>query len=360
MKTKGSLRAISLLLVLLLSLAITVPVYASTDDELILPSQMLDIKRMRAIDENVINFLLSTKDGTYVDGAPVVMFNLSDQIEALYYPLQPSGYLVASYNDGHVIEYSPDGDRNVSNTLDRVYYNGPLEYYAVSSNGLTHLVTSEVVDKTMFASEYHVDTVDVNDLHIDYRASDSINSSEVSTPKNYVGAFTGSYYCTITGISNLLQWYVDYKNADMYASSDTTVEEMRDSLHTLRYVYGNGGLFLSDAIGAHQRGITRYLGLTSYFARSDIDSYEAIVESVTRAQVLNQIQIYKRPVLLTIDTALIKEEREGTHIVMAYKYDNSGARTYYYVNDGWKHNEVRICSSDIPETYEMMYIRPIS
>lgn len=75
---------------------------------------------------------------------------------------------------------------------------------------------------------------------------------------------------------------------------------------------------------------------------------------------LNQIQIYKRPVLLTIDTVLIKEESEGTHIVMAYKYDNSGARTYYYVNDGWKHNEVRICSSDIPETYEMMYIRPIS
>lgn len=88
MKTKGSLRVISLLLVLLLSLAITVPVYASTDDELMLPSQMLDIKRMRVIDENVINFLLSTKDGTYVDGAPVVMFNLSDQIEALYYPLQ--------------------------------------------------------------------------------------------------------------------------------------------------------------------------------------------------------------------------------------------------------------------------------
>ena len=76
MKTKGSLRVISLLLVLLLSLAITVPVYASTDDELMLPSQMLDIKRMRVIDENVINFLLSTKDGTYVDGAPVVMFNL--------------------------------------------------------------------------------------------------------------------------------------------------------------------------------------------------------------------------------------------------------------------------------------------
>ena len=177
MKTKGSLRVISLLLVLLLSLAITVPVYASTDDELMLPSQMLDIKRMRVIDENVINFLLSTKDGTYVDGAPVVMFNLSDQIEALYYPLQPSGYLVASYNDGHVIEYSPDGDRNVSNTLDRVYYNGPLEYYAVSSNGLTHLVTSEVVDKTMFASEYHVATVDVDELHIDYRVSDSINSA---------------------------------------------------------------------------------------------------------------------------------------------------------------------------------------
>ena len=356
MKAKGSLRAISMVMALLLFVLMAVPAYAGDNLGLVGAGEMVDIARMSILTQNASDFV-SAHDGVLnMDQAPIMMYNLNNEVEALYFRLEPTGYVIVSYGDGHVVEYSPNAERNIAGFAGKVYYVGPLEYYIASGDDFTHIVMSETVQRTDFTMTYHVTRVANDQLRVEYRHAERVNAS-VSTPVHYVSATTANgYYCTITAISNLLQWYADFKSADMYAFDFSNITELREGLDYYGYIY-NGALDLDDVKGNHWGDGTLHHGLQSYFNRSDVDDYEVVSADTLLAQVKNQIQIYRRPVLLTIDTVLLEPDVAGRHAVMAYAYENIGSTTYYYVNDGWGSNGVELCCDDIPTSYPMLYIR---
>lgn len=347
---------ISVILCVVLACSLAMPACANDPLGSISAGEMINVERVSAITQNVADFVAGHGDDLSISQSPSVMYNLNDEIETLYFPLSPVGYVIISYGDGHVVEYSSSVTRNISELAGKLYYVGPLEYYVETVDGLTHLVTQKKIQKTDFVSTYHVLRDEINNVYTEYLNTESVQTA-VNAPVHYVAATTANgYYCTITAVANLLQWYVDNEGVDMYAFDISDVDGLRYGLDYYGYVH-NGGLDLDDVKGNHWGDGTLHHGLQSYFNRSDVDSYEVVSTDTLVAQVKNQIQIYRRPVLLTIDTALLNPSSDSKHAVMAYAYENIGATTYYYLNDGWGNNNVEVCSDDIPSSYPMLYIR---
>ena len=181
----------------------------------------------------------------------------------------------------------------------------------------------------------------------------------MASPSNYVSATTANgWFCTITGITNLLQYYSDNYSADVYSGNISSISGLRTALNSNGYIY-NGPLKLSDAAASHTKAGNTYLGLRSYLNRTDVTNYSVTVSSLTVSRVKAQIGTYSRPVLLHIYTSSIDSSAStsSTHIVLCYGYWETSMTTYYIVNNGWGSNSVYVCADDVPTSFEMMYLR---
>ena len=342
-------KMISLLLALIMCCSFTATIFASNE---------LSTDRLQNIGKNVEAFLANVnvrkeiKSSTY-------LYNYSDEIEALFYQLSGGGYVVASYKDGHIIEYSPDNLPTLPNNASKrqkIFYGGPMLFCAETNDGLKNIVTGELIDKD--TNSYSIEYKDV----IPSLSFDTISPTNqtretplLSTPVNYVSATTSNgWFCTITGIVNLLQYYHDFFSADVYSGNVSTIYGMRTALNSNGYIY-NGYLYLSDAATTHTEGGTTYYGLRSYLSRNDVTNYYVTDTTITCAKVKSQIGTYSRPVLLMINTSSISNN-SGTHIVLCYGYWETSMTTYYIVNNGWGSNSVYVCADDVPTNYEMLYL----
>ena len=92
---------------------------------------MLSATRISHIEDNTVLFL--SESGINASLIPVCcLYNADDDIEALLYTISGGGYIVVSYKDGHVIEYSLNDlpfDIKDVNPDNRIYYGGPLFFY---------------------------------------------------------------------------------------------------------------------------------------------------------------------------------------------------------------------------------------
>lgn len=297
---------ISLLVSLCLVLVSVFNVYASSQ---------IKTTRINAIEANVADIRVNKNVDSFV-----LMKNFSGETEAVYFSLSDGGYVVASYKDGHVIEYSPQEFSGLIEVIDEqtIYYGGP--HLFCTKNGM----------------EFY-------DL-----------LSEIS--------FTATD---------------DFYNADVYSGSVSTVSGLRSALNTNRYIL-NDALWLSDAIDLHCEDIYEctaacdcsrpcnctascacanlYAGLNSYFDRTDVSDYIAIVSSSICSDI-KQLLGGSYPLLLTINTSSIDPgDLESKHTVFCYGYWETSMTTYYIVNDGWGHNSVYICADDVPSDYEIMFL----
>lgn len=292
---------------------------------------------------------------------PVPMYNFNEDIEVLYFPLLPTGYLVASYKDGHVIEFSAEGNpittENVSNKL---YYNGIMEYYEQTDNGnLLHAVTDNIVARDRFQEVFDMPAL-TNIPVLDYQAPVAAYGvdSENPVPINYVSYVEKRFTCPIVGVTNLLQYYHDFKNADVYPDNQnvTSVLSLRDFLKVNNYVPSTVGEYLSWIAIPHFKGGVKYLGLNTYFNRDDVDSYKINAPSASVHEVKTQLKVYERPVLLDINNKVLTgEETTSRHIVMAYNYWETANTTYFILNDGYGKNGVFICADDMEQSFEILY-----
>lgn len=340
----------SFLLALVMSFVLIVPSFATQAD--------ISAERFSIIENNVDSFLENIDVHKDVcDYIP--LYNFGDELEAYLFYLSDGGYIVASYKDGHIIEFSPDNLPAItSDSITTLYYGGPFTFCVQDGEQFSNIVTGEFIDvSSNYYSVGFTSTID---------AFPSINESSRTTrqtplltaPSNYVSATTANgWYCTITGISNLLQYYADNYSADMYSGDVSSVSELRTALNSNNYIY-NGGLYLSDAATSHTKDGTTYLGLRSYLNRIDVTNYSVTVTSLTGSKVKSQIGTYSRPVLLHIYTSSIDDgaEANSTHIVLCYGYWETSMTTYYIVNNGWGSNGVYVCADDVPTSFEMMYL----
>ena len=314
--------------------------------------------RITVIRANVNGFLNDVGETQTADRF-LPLYNFGDELEALLFPLDEGGYAVASYKDGHVIEYSPD-DLPASpiglSSDDQVYYGGPFSFYVKVGDQYENIISGAPHEASSgFYSLEYVPNIEA----IESRATRAVNETPLLTPpSNYVGG-EGMWYCTLSGITNLLQYYKDTYGADVYSGNVSSVSGLRNALSTNKYIY-NGGLLLSDAARGHTSPDgDNYLGLRSYFGRPDVSSYYVTVTGLSVSNVKTQIDRYSRPALLHVYTSCVSSgaSSNSTHIVLCYGYWETSMTTYYIVNNGWGSNSVYACADDIPTSFEMMYLQ---
>lgn len=311
-------------------------------------------KRIAAIRSNVNNFLSYMQSEKKVVGF-TELYNFDNELEAFYYSLDSGGYIVASYKDGHVIEFSPEDlpvtVKNIE-SASRIYYGGPLSFSIKKGPLYIDIVTGDVFSEKQ--NQYSIDFAE--NIEDDSRGITA--SVTLSAPSSYVYA-DSTWRCCITGITNLLQYYDDYHGDDVYPSTVSGINGLRYFLYNNNYVY-RGNLFLSDAETLHTGGGGSFTGLSDFLNRNDVDNMYVTVQYHTLNRIKTQINYpNSRPVLLMIDTFLIDSgDLYTTHIVLCYGYTDVAAtgRTYYVINNGWGTNGVYICSSDVPTSYEMLYL----
>jgi len=336
-------KILSIVLALAIIFAMSATVFASE----------LSSSRLSLIVKNVNTFLSTVNSHKKINDV-VELYNFNNSIEALWFSLSGGGYIVASYKDGHVIEYSPN-DLPVKyvnwDSKSRIYYGGPMSFNVIKNHMYMDIVTGELY-KTKG-----------NIYSMDYKSSLEESPKSIaatvylSTPSSYVNAVS-PWSCTITGITNLLQYYDDYHGDDVYPSTVSGVNGLRTFLYNNNYI-SRDPLFLSDAETLHTSNGNSFSGLTSFLNRNDVDSMYVIIQNHTLSRMKSQIGSNSRPVLLMIDTYLVDSGYlTSTHIVLCYGYVdvNATGRTYYAINNGWGSNGVLICSSDVPTSYEMMYL----
>lgn len=326
-----------------------------------LAAENVDNDRVAHIESNVSQFLNDIGESQSICEY-IPLNNFGDELEALFFPLSEGGYVVASYKDGHVIEYSPDNLPSSPMGLSsdaEIYYGGPLSFYTKINGQFMDVVAGTIhEDNSIYYSKDYKSEIEPAEAAIAGHAQATAQSTPLlAAPSNYVSA-SGGWYCTITGITNLLQYYKDNFGAIVYPQGVTSISGLRTALNHNNYIY-NGPLFLRKAASVHTMYNVEYLGLRSYLGRADVTTYAVMVTTITPSKVKSQIDNYSRPVLLHINTSSIDSGAapEATHIVFCYGYWETSMTTYFIVNNGWGSNGVYVCADDIPSSYEMLYLQ---
>lgn len=280
------------------------------------------------------------------------LYNCFDDAEAFLFILSEGGFVVVSNKDGHVIEYSPDGSQFLENAVrsGKLYYGGPQTFLVKDEN--------KYIDVFSRCEFVFFNSVISNVNSMRAIIIGQTRGSYLTAPTNYVAA-TNGWWCPITAVTNLLQYYKDHKGYDVYPGAVSNVYALRKALNGYSpfspYIV-NAPIALSALRVSHQNdgGIT-FAGLQSFFYRSDVNTLNSVVTMHTGNKVKNQIE-NGRPVLLHINTSSISSGATGGHIVMCYAYWETSQTTYYIVNNTWGSNGVYICADDVPSYYEMLYL----
>lgn len=314
-------------------------------------------KRISTITNNAEAFLIAVGCGNTLEKA-IPMYNFNENIEVLYFPLLPAGYLIASYKDGHVIEFSAEGEIiKLEKNSNRLYYNGIMKYYEKQNNTeFRNTLTNDIIEK----DELEI-TFDKPFLayipQINYQVPISTYGLEPDnpTPINFV-KYESNAHCTITGITNLLQYYHDFKNANVYAKTVYDVYSLRDYLKNNNYIESTAGVYLSWAARDYSKQGVIYRGLRRYLSGNDLDKFTVNVPKASATDVKVQLNTYSRPVLMDVPNGLLMPGSKTQHVIMAYTYWETANTTYFITNDGYGNNSVHICADDLNSSFEIMYL----
>ena len=307
--------------------------------------------RSEAIYQNAEAFLNGVVEQGSIEKT-VYLYDLSEEIVAVYYTLQPYGYIIVDGEDGHVIEYSSNCEP-LSDLKEHYYYMGPLEIYKKVSGGYQNVISGDVIEISDLApvDQLYISDTDntVNDI-IDY----SMPYVNTASSPAYIGAPIKPFitsekpykYCVITAISNALQWLKDYKGKDVYAGNISSINGLCSYLHNNEYVCGACGLTWEQAAYDFEYGGVLYLGLCTYLQRSDVGNIQVGIGESSANDVKKQIG-NQRPVLITIPTELVSTQK-GVHAVFIYGYQETANTTHYIVNDSYGNNGVYVCCDEVP------------
>lgn len=344
-------RLFSLFLSFVLALSIC-PTVMALDNTIV-----ADSKRVSAITNNAEAFLVVVGCRNTVEKI-IPMYNFNEAIEALYFSLLPDGYLIASYKDGHVIEFSANGSPiTLENTSQKLYYNGILQYYERQGNSrFQNALTNNIIAKDELEVAFDKQSL-LRIPQINYQKAVSVYGIEPNnpTPLHYV-AWDSSHYCTLTGVTNLLQYYHDFKNANVYAQTVYDVYSLRNYLKNNNYIESIGGVSLSWAASDYSKNGVIYRGLRRYLWENNLDSFTVNVPTASAMDVKTQLYTYSRPVLMDIPNRLVKPNSSSQHVIMAYTYLETADTTYFITNDGYGHNSVYICADDLNSSFRVMYL----
>jgi hypothetical protein len=307
--------------------------------------------------------LAKTKILNYIDNAGIKrslisvvdLYNLSGERIAQCYSLEPQGYFIVSVS-GETLEYSLETSSPYPKTSDIYYYNGFLEYYVNENGRYISTVTKESYSVSQITSNKSLESFSNPDKTF-YPLS-GINYVLPGTPSTIAATTSNGWYCTITGVAILLDYYERYKGGGCFRTGITSANELRSYLNSAKYIY-NGGLLLSEAAAGGTENGVYYKGLRSYFNNATgVTAKSVYINTYSLQSIIDHIYSSRRPVLIDINTSAISPGAKTRHIVFAYGlgYDAVlSSAQMIIVNNGWGDNNIWINSS-ILLGHEILYL----
>jgi hypothetical protein len=268
-----------------------------------------------------------------------ILYDKDDNIFAFAYSLLPEGYAIVSHT-GEFLEVSFEGPSPYLGIENQSYYFGYLNYFKRSGKELIHCFTDDIITNSELSSGSY-------STHIPSNQLSGINYVLPGTPARLTAI--SSKACTVTGIAILLNYHHRYFTGNFYPVGVTTATGLRDYLINNKFVFGNGGLYLSSAITTHIKNSVSYKGLRSFLSSvPNVTNKVLYLGSYSLSNTINVIHGEGRPILIDINTSALNPEKTSRHVVFAYGlgYDAQlSPAQFIIVNDGWGNNNVWVNSS---------------
>lgn len=329
-------KAFSIVLVVLILLMTASPAFAQSSADV---SRMVDIQQRATFLAKSIN--------KSVDSNGISLYNLSGSLEAICYPLTPKGYVIISYKNGGIIEYSLDGSSPFSESGIN-YYNGPMQYFTETSGGVEHTITSKQYirnDIVKVLDEPLVKTL----LPLPQSTRSWVEQGIIGQLSHSMTA-TGGHCCVPTAVAIVLYYSGAYPNG---------FPDVRSYMENNRYIPNVAQWLTQTKNGTTVNGVV-YLGLQYYFNTGVVATRTVNVVDYSYSQLYTQVVSNRKPVIIEIPTALVDSSfgPSSMHAVTAYaiRYDTSNPNeTEICVNTGWGY-DLNISSSYMPSYYDIMYL----
>lgn len=296
--------------------------------------------RVGILEANSQAFISKFSDKSLTLASPIYLSNLNNDLEAICYPLIPSGYVIISYKDSTVLEFSDEAPCPYSPNETNHYYNGPMQYYTGSPSALRHTLSGEIeVPTNRFAKSYA--SVAVLPQTRSMQTTDQIPYLPLTLQQN-------GYYCGPTAVAIMLDYYDRHVSGTYYPTGVTTAAGVREYLVN-NYFLWNQGMSIPDLRDGYG---TSFVGMQAYFNRAGITYKSVKVKSATYSVIAGRVAA-DRPCIVGIYTNLIAPGQSGTHHVVAYGvgYDSADPDDMYILcNNGWGSNGVWFNSGGLSNT----------
>lgn len=296
----------------------------------------------------------SLKDSLIVSGT-ITLYNLNDEPEAICYIYSPYGYAIVNINDGTVPEYSSTAECPIPiDVEDKVYYNGPLNYFVKTNSTYTHIVTGKTFGESSISTLYAHTATDITKAKSDLKKSNTVVLGNLKHSLSTIASGSGNGWCPLTGVSIFYHYYINYKGGTM-PNNITSAQSILNYFRNNK-IMSDQPMWLSTAWGGHTIDGVRYTGLWDFCLTKS--NFEVYVHTLTWDNICLNIDD-DRPVVIEIYTSAIdpNADADGTHIAVVHGYRSGPDNQYNYlkVNNGWGYNNITLKYEDLTTSFDYLY-----
>ncbi len=133
---------------------------------------------------------------------PVKLYNFDEEVEAVCFTVNNSGYIIINVNDLEVPEYALEVANPFSDEKERIIYNGPLAYYIKENGKIKNLKTKATVNGKAIAFKYKREKIDKKKKITETETlTISLQSTfyETGSLNNTLRTFASSHFCGVDG-----------------------------------------------------------------------------------------------------------------------------------------------------------------
>jgi hypothetical protein len=268
---------------------------------------------------------------------PIELYNLNEEVAALFFASGTSGYVIVKLNDFSVPEYSTESNNTfITDKNAKYYYNGPLVYLKQVNNQLLDLPGSKLLGTVQEVKNGMNRQAAANGMIIfgsDHKSSDKAlrdaRLSQVMSAKAVpliVGYITGtvpnySYnpngICAATASAMYARYYDIYRDNNYVPVGLETAAGVLLTITLATYIPVNAIPF--QVVN----------GLSSYLTSQGVSS--GIYAETATSMNISACIANNEPFVMLINN----HPTYGNHYVTGYGYSFNSSANYAIVNNGW-------------------------
>lgn len=179
---------------------------------------------------------------------PIELYSFDDEIEAVCFTIDQTGYIIVNTNDLDIPEFSLEASSPYSNCQGKSLYNGPISYYDQVNDTIEDISTGKIViDNEKLQVKYKKEKKDKGEIleRIETYSSNNSDSTKSSIVSSFIenGNLSGTLrtwysnrYCDVDGSAILLMYYDDYYSSSFVATSNQSNGTLQNFLVNNNYI----------------------------------------------------------------------------------------------------------------------------